>query len=289
MDLNSLIIIEKIASLGSFSAAAKALRIPASNLSLKVKQLEEELGQPVFSRTTRKVVITEFGKRVRGKIAPLIGLEEDIKSLADSEAREPTGVIRITTAFDIGLFLMRETVPAFLNAHPKLDLEVDLTNQYRNIVDEGFDFAIRAARSKLADIGMVAIKLGTSEMGLYARRGDAIASSSRASDIRQARVLTYEGHSPVLSNGKREYQLQRNERLVVGDMAGVRHALMGLGGLAILPEFTCTDTFSQSQIVRVLPEWSAGKASIYAICPSKRALTTKSRLLLEYLKHAFGT
>ena len=78
MDLNSLIIIDKIDSLGSFSAAAKALKMPSSNLSHKVKLLEEDLGQPLFTRSTRQVVITEFGRMVLNHSKPILEIKHRI-------------------------------------------------------------------------------------------------------------------------------------------------------------------------------------------------------------------
>ncbi|MEZ4742956.1 MAG: LysR family transcriptional regulator [Bdellovibrionota bacterium] len=287
MDLNSLIIIEKIAKLGSFSAAASALKMPNSNLSLKVKKLEEELGQPLFTRSTRKVVITEFGQKVRAIAASLTKIEEEVKALAEEAITEPSGNIRVTAPYDIGLYLLREVIPPFIAKHPKVKIQVEVSNQYVNIIEGGFDFAIRASRKMLEDSTTVAVKLGETSFHFFAPKKSQYTEISNLKELEKQPILSYSGNEIKITNGSISQLLKVESKVLVNDMAGIKQAVIGGAGIGILPEFICSDRQSRKDLIKIFPEWSAGQASFYAILAGKTSLTCKNRAFLEFLKSHF--
>lgn len=286
MDLNSLIIIDKIHKLGTFTAAAKALKLPNSNLSLKVKQLEADLGQALFSRSTRQVLITEFGRMVLEEARQIIEVRERIEALAEVAMKEPSGVIRITTSYDVGLYLLRSIIPRFNERYKKVQVELDLSNQRVDIISDGYDLAIRASSSRLLDSSAIAVKLRSTSLRLYAHKQSSFAKISSVKELNNVPLLsmTQEVH---LSNHNKTLSLVAKSPITVKDMTGIKHAVLGMAGVGVIPEFICSDESSRRMLVNLLPDWTAGKGVFYAIFPQKVSLTPKVRVFVEFLKEQF--
>ena len=286
MDLNTLIIIDKIASLGTFSAAGKALKIPNSNLSLKVKQLEENLGQPLFTRSTRQVTITEFGRLVLKEARPLVEIKNRIEALADEEVDEPRGMIKVTAPYEVGLYLLRSIVPPFTQKYEKVQVEVDLNNDYLDIIAGGFDLAIRASMGKLADSSIIAVKLGEALLKLYAHRNSPFASIDDMKELQRAPILSM-GRDVRINHLGEGCTLHHSSQITVNDMTGIKHATLGMAGIGVLPDFMCSDVYSKSALVNILPEANAGKGFFYGMYPQKSSLSPKNRRFIEFLKEHF--
>ena len=287
MDLNTLIIIEKIDSLGTFSAAAKALKLPNSNLSLKVKQLEEDLGQSLFIRSTRQVVITEFGRHVLEEARPLIDAKNRIESLAEEQTKEPSGMMRLTAPYDMGLYLLRSIVPKFSQEYPKIRVEIELNNSYVDIISGGFDLAIRASSGGgLTDSSIVAVKLASTYLRLYANKRSRFAKIRDLETLNEVPILSMGREIKLVKDGQSKVVYPKSQ-IVVKDMAGIKHATIGMAGVGVIPEFICHDEISRNILTNVFPGWSAGKGIFYAMYPKQVALTSKSRLFIEFLKEQF--
>ncbi|MFK7822660.1 MAG: LysR family transcriptional regulator [Oligoflexales bacterium] len=185
-----MIIIEKINKLGTFSAAAKALKMPKSNLSLKVKQLEGDLGQPLFSRSTRQVVITEFGRMILGEANQILEVKSRIETLAEEAIREPSGAMRITASYDVGLYLLRSIIPRFSEQYKKIQVEIDLSNARVDLLTEGYDLAIRASSARLADSSAIAIRLRSNSFRLYTHKESSFAKINSFAELDRVPLLS---------------------------------------------------------------------------------------------------
>lgn len=286
MDLNSLIIVEKISRLGTFTAAARDLRLPNSNLSLKVKQLEEDLGQPLFTRSTRQVVITEFGRQVLEEARSLIEAKARIEALAERANLEPTGTLRLTAPYDVGLYLLRSVIPEFSRMHAGLNIELELSNSYVDLIARGFDMAIRASTRGLSDSSHIALKLGSTALRLYGRSASAYGAIGTISQLRKVPVLSMAADIK-LKNGKKQELVEAKSSLVVKDMVGIKHAVLGQAGIGILPEFICTEEVENKVLTNILPDWTAGRGVFYALYPPNAFLTPKNELFIEFLRQKF--
>ncbi|NRA68341.1 MAG: LysR family transcriptional regulator [Pseudobacteriovorax sp.] len=281
-----MIIIDKIASLGTFTAAAKALKMPSSNLSLKIRQLEEELGHALFTRTTRQVAITEFGKTVLAEAQAVLKAKEKIQALAEKATEEPSGTIRITAPYDVGLYLLRSVIPQFISVFPKTKIEVDLSNEYVDIISGGYDLAIRASMSQLKDSSVMAIKLGETSFGLYVHKQSSFADIKRVEDLQGIPIMSISSAVTLYQN-ESVFQLNTESQILVRDMMGIKQATIGKAGVGVLPAFHCSDEHSRKSLIELLPDWKAGSALIYAIFPQQASLTPKVRAFVDYLKEEF--
>ena len=156
--LDDLKVFAAVAQARGFRPAAQRLGLPASTVSDVVRRLEERLGLPLLNRSTRSVMPTEAGRRLLAGLAPALELiEEAVQGLRDNQAL-PAGSLRLTAPGVVARYVLPRIVPAFLNACPGVQLEVSVSEEVVDLVQGGFDAAIRYEERVAAD--MVAVSIG---------------------------------------------------------------------------------------------------------------------------------
>src|SRR5262245_29042651 len=159
IDLNHLKVFERVAALGGFSAAARALGLPKSNVSRAIGLLEASLGTRLFQRTTRSVLLTAAGEALRDRCATLLeGLDEALEYVS-SLSGAPRGHIKISAGIGFGVNVLSELLPVFLERFPEIRVTLDLSTRVTDMVAEGVDCAIRFG--PLPDPTLVSTQLGT--------------------------------------------------------------------------------------------------------------------------------
>src|SRR5689334_18636195 len=166
MDLDGIEVFVKVVEAGSFNQAAKLLGMPNSTVSAKVSALEKRLGVTLLQRTTRKLRATQAGE---------IYFQQCLRALEQLQAaeneltrgqQEPRGLLKLTAPTDIGHSLLAILVHAFLQKHPKMEVELIITNRVLDLVAEGIDVAIRAG--DLPDSRLIAKRFSVGYFGLWA-------------------------------------------------------------------------------------------------------------------------
>lgn len=287
IDFNSLQYVASIARHGSFTKAAEEWKIPNSNLSHKIKLLEEELGQALFIRTTRQVRITDFGSQVLEIIDPLSSIRSKLHNLIETEAKEPTGVIRVNVAIDLGLYIIRYVLPNFFRDYPKIKVEFAFTHEYVDIISEACDFAIRATSKGLKDSAEIALKLGSTPINIYAAADGPFAKIKSVNQLGSAPILSL-GSEVTLTKSDKKKTFPVSKQIQLHDMGGIKQAVLGNLGIGTLPEIFTQQPEDSALLKQLVPEYTAGEASFYAIFPSKNSLTKKNRSLVESLQKQFA-
>jgi len=277
MDLNHVAVFVRIVELQSLTAAAKQLGLPKSSVSRTLTRLEDELGVRLLQRTTRKLHLTEAGQAYyeRARVA-LTGLEE-ATSAAMNLSAEPRGTVRVSAPADAGVLNLSEVLARFVRKYPLVHVEISLSSRFVDLVAEGFDLALRAG--KLADSSLVARKIGSDVLGVFAspaylrRRG----RPKTPADLANHDCVLFRG-----KNGKSEWLLtgpQGEERVIVrgplnaDEMAFVQQAVAAGVGIALLPVSAVRLAATRSSLpmpVRLLPDYSVGGASLNVVSPSAR-------------------
>src|SRR4051812_2468229 len=157
-DLNDLRVFERVGSLRSFSAAARALSQPRSNVSRSVARLEAALGTRLIHRTTREVELTAAGESLIARCAAALGELGMALNHVGSLATEAHGELRVSAGIGFGINVLAEQLPGFLLRYPRVDLLLDLTSRPAELVSDRIDVAIRLG--PLPDSSMVAVHLG---------------------------------------------------------------------------------------------------------------------------------
>lgn len=286
MDLNEILIFTRVAQAESFAQAARELGMPKSTVSRKVAELEERLGARLVHRTTRKLSLTDAGR---------IYFDHGLRVLAELEAAElsvsrmqevPRGRLRVTAP--VGFAWLGGIVSDFLRLHPEVEVSLLCTDRVVDLVEEGFDLAIRAG--KLADSSLVAKRLGEERWVLVAS-AEYLAKEKAPespSDLESHDCLVFVGSvtkrtSWALERDGEVVHVPIRPRLRVNDIDMVKDATLAGLGIAMLPHTRCHAELRRKRLRPVLPEWHAPAAPIHAVYPSTRHLSPKVRAFIDHL------
>lgn len=277
-DLNQLVIFAKVVETQSFTAAGRALGLPKSTVSRKVAQLEERLGVVLLERTTRKLSLTDVGAAFHERCAR-ISLEIDEAELAVTRTvLEPRGRLRIAAPAELACGWLAEAVREFLLTHPEIEVELELSDRFVDLLEEGYDLAVRVG--PVPDSSVITRELGqlrriwVASPGYLQRRG----IPERLEDLEHHDLL-------LLGNARRAPVLDgvtARPRLLINDATTLRSAVMGGVGIAMLPYFACREELERGTLRSCLPEWTHREA-ISALYPTSRHLSAKVRVFVDRL------
>jgi DNA-binding transcriptional LysR family regulator len=286
-DLNHVSVFVRVVEGGSFTAAARALGLPKSSVSRSVSRLEAELGVRLLQRTTRSVHLTDAGHAYYDTVSrALSGLAEAQAAISDMQAT-PTGVVRVTSATDIGTNVLAALVARFVQKHPSIHVEMVLTGRFLNLVEEGVDLAVRAG--KLDDSSLVARRVGSLEARLFAapgylrRRGVPKSVKELASHDALLFRARRGRASWQLSGPKGVEKVDVSGRVSADDFAFVRQMMLAGAGIGLVPWTTCAQDVERGRLLRVLPEYAAPGGALHVVYPSARYMPQRVALLRDFL------
>jgi DNA-binding transcriptional LysR family regulator len=272
----------------SFAQAARHLERHVSGVSRAVAALENRLGVRLLQRTTRRVTLSDAGreyfKRCETLLAELEGAEAEVRE----QAASLRGTLRVSAATGAGQSLIAPIVPEFLAAHPQMALDLQLSNRYVDLLEEGFDVALRVG-TLAADSRLVVRRLAPTRRVLLASP----AYLERHGNPRTPEQLT--GHSCLIldiGNRPRRWELQHGRTALAVDVSGPLHsnnafvlltACRSGAGIGLLPASVASADVRRSELARVLPQWSSTEQGIYAVYPSARFIPVKVRTFVEFV------
>lgn len=271
----------------SVTAAARRLRQPKSTLSLRVTQLEQRLGVTLLQRTTRSMNLTEAGAEFYRRCARIMAEIEDAERLVQQEQSAPSGTLRVVTTIEFGMLAMGRLVGDFVRRHPACRIEIDLRSGAADLVEEGFDLAIRIG--DLADSTMISRKLISVRRALYASP-DYLARCGQPSapaELKHFAFLRYVAPQsppriPLRRKGERS-AAGIDAVLAANNLTVLRDAAIAGAGIALLPSFLCTQAVAQGRLVPVLAGWQVDPVAVTAVYPSKRLLAPKTAAFVAFL------
>lgn len=284
MDLNDVRLFVRVVETGSFTAAAGALSLPKSSVSRGVAALEASLGVRLLQRTTRRLSLTEAGRAFHDSAAAALAQLDEAQAAATQEQEEAVGLVRITATVDIGVWALAPIVQGFIADHPRVRVDMVLTPRVVDLVQEGFDLALRAG--KLADNRLVARSLGVLRAGVYAHR-DYL--KRRGTPRTVAALAKHECITFRSLSGRTTWELigpAGVQKVEVGgavnaDLFDFIHAMVKTGhGIGLLPEFACSGSGSDA-LVRVLPDHATTGAALSLVYPSSRYLPRRVAALRD--------
>ncbi len=289
-DLNDMLYFAEVVERGGFAAAGRALGIPKSRLSRRVSDLEAQLGVRLLQRTTRKLSLTEVGESY---LRHCQAMREAAQAAADTVAQvqtEPRGTVRVTCPVTLAQTVLAELMPVFLERHPQVRVEMQVTNRVVNLVEEGIDVALRV-RANLEDSGSMVVKrlddarqVLVASPDLLARRGtpETLAELSRLDSMAMSAA---DGRSSLRLIGPdgREEVVQLSPRYVADDLLTLKLAAVAGTGMCWLPDYMCQAELNEGRLVRLLPQWSTPRGVVHAVFPSRRGLAPSVRRFLDFL------
>jgi DNA-binding transcriptional LysR family regulator len=290
--LNSIKAFTKVVQHGSFAAAAREMQLSRSAVSKYVIDLEQELGVQLLVRTTRSASPTENGQAYYERcLAILADLEEADVTVTRLQA-EPRGILRVNAPMSFGTLHLGPALSDFMERYAELQIQLILSDQQIDPVQEGFDVTLRIA--DLPSSSLIARKIAPAHRVVCAspsylqRRG----TPQRPSDLREHDCLTY-GH---LATGKQwkltgpdgEHWISIPWTLCTNNAEVLCDAAVRGRGIALLPTFIAAAELRRGSLQTILESYEAPEISIYAIYPETRHLSVKVRVFIDFLIERFG-
>jgi DNA-binding transcriptional LysR family regulator len=275
---------------GSFTAAADRLGTDKARVSRIVSRMEKKLGAQLFTRSTRRLNVTEVGRDYFERAMCILTAAEAAETAVAQQSREPKGLLKLTAGSEFGTMVVDEWIGAFLRMAPMVTVEAEYTNRLVDIIHEGFNVAIRVG--ELEDSGLSARKLGEVSYGLYAapgylKRGPTL---STVGDLTHHSLImkTTRGRSNwVLVNGENTEKVTVSPRCAVNSTITAKNlALAGLG-ITHLPRFLAEPYVAAGTLTCVLPGWAEAPAPVHAVFPSSRYMDPKVRSFVDLCLSAF--
>lgn len=295
-DLNDLYYFAQVVDAGGFSAASRRLDIPKSRLSRRIALLEERLQMRLLQRTTRRLRLTAAGERY---LQYCRTVTESARAAEDAMRQlrvEPAGAVVMSAPVAIARDLLPGLLPEFLQAWPKVDIQVLASNRRVDLITEGVDLALRV-RSRLdADADMVMREFGTSASYLVAspaflqRHGQ----PQHPSELAELPTLSFgSGPSPhhwTLHGPRGEpVVLTVRPRLCADDFPSLADAAIEGCGVALLPDMAVAQAVHEGRLVQVLPQWKSDAGVFHMVYPSRRGMLPAVRVLVDFLAERLPT
>ena len=295
IDPADLLLFARIVECGSFSAAAERVQLPKSTVSRRITQLEGHLGERLLQRTTRKLVLTEFGASLLEHARKVADETEAAGALAQHRQGAPSGLLRVSMPGDFANIAMSGMFARFMNQYPNISLELDLSPRRVDLVAEGYDLAIRMGNLP-DDASLAARRVTVSTIKLYASpmyttlRG----LPEHPDDLFKHDLLSL----PPRLNGMIRWELLRGKtrwerELPVKLLANSPELLMRMAatgvGIAASTELFAAQLVQTGELVRVLPEWAFPEVTGWAVFPGRRLMPAKTRVFLDMLETAFDS
>jgi DNA-binding transcriptional LysR family regulator len=289
-DLNDLQFFAAVVEHGGYAAAERALGIPKSRLSRRITQLEADLGVRLLQRSTRKFSVTDVGQSVYRHAQSMLMEAQAAREAVDRVSAEPRGLIKVSTPAALSQETLAQLLPEFIRAYPQVRVQLHVSNRRVDVINEGFDVALRV-RSHLNDDGdLVMRRFGDIRELLVAspKYLDRAGRPKTPADLATHSTLSMsedEARQRWSLHGPND-EVQRVDIqpiLMAHDfpllMATARDGL----GIALLPETTCADAVRAGELEVVVPDWHLPMGICHAVFPSRRGLLPAVRVFIDFL------
>jgi DNA-binding transcriptional LysR family regulator len=293
VDLNAFAVYAKVVELGSFTAAAEALKLSKSMVSRHISMLEDALGVRLLNRTTRKLSLTEAGTVVFERASRIVAEADEAERDAVCIEGAVRGKLRINAPMSFGIRELGPVLPKFLARYPELTVELALNDRLVDLMEEGFDVSLRASR--LVDSSFIAKQLapvrrlivGTPDY--FRKHGTPKHPHDLASHTgllytllpRPETIEFRDKHGKTL-------QVEMKGPLLCNNADAMEGVLMAGAGFMVSPDFICHEDLRAGRLVSVLDDWAPPALTLHVIYPHTRHLSAKVRAFVDFAAEEFG-
>lgn len=273
---------------GSFAAAADRLDTSRAMASKQVQKLEEHLGTRLLNRTTRKLSLTETGRAFYERSVQIISDVEEAEQVAGQLTRAPRGELKVSVPLSYGQHKLAPIIADYSRHFPQVRVNISLSDRKVDLVDEGFDLAIRIGAMPQSDL--IARKLSAARSIICAAPAYLAKAGTPASpaDLSAHPCLSY----TLAGSGAAEWRLEGPQGALAVPVTGpiradngdmLRLAAVNGCGIILQPHFIVAGDLAAGRLVRILPEWQSGEMGVFAVYPSRKHLSAKVRTFVDFL------
>ncbi len=282
----------RVVDAGSFTAAAEGLGISRALASKLIQTLEDSLGVRLLNRTTRRVSLTDAGRNYYQRVSEILAQLAEAEAEAAEMQVEPRGRMRVSAPISFSVLHLAPAFSEFQRRYPRVELELELSDRLVDLVDEGFDLAIRIG--KLADSSLVARRIAPACLVMvaspdYLKRAG---TPQEPADLSTHNFMIY-----TLATRRDEIVLEREAETITTRIHGnllvnngdfIAAAAVEGHGISVLPTFIVADHLKRGELIRVLQPWTIPSIAIHAVYAQTRSLPAKTRALIDFLVDRFG-
>jgi DNA-binding transcriptional LysR family regulator len=271
---------------GGFAQAARHSGLPKSTLATRVAALEAELGVRLIQRTSRRFTVTELGQEFYRHAAAMLIEADAAEDVVKGRLAEPSGTVRVTASVPTVQTVLAKVLVELAVAYPKIQVSVHVTDRFVDLVQEGFDIAVRDHFTPLPDSGLVQRRVGSEGVFLIASPAYLAA---RGTPLQPRELTRHDGLMNTMTAGPWRLENDAGGRAEVAlqprmhaDESTVllRAAEAGLG-IACLPLHMCGEALQAGRVQLVLPEWRAGTVTTTLLMPHRRGQLPSVRLVAD--------
>jgi DNA-binding transcriptional LysR family regulator len=276
----------QVAELKSFAAAAERLSLSPAMVSKHVMELERRLSTRLLNRTSRRVGLTEAGVVYFEQVRQMLEQLDDVEADVSKATVVPRGTLKLSASVWFANSLFADVLAAYRARYPEVVLDVDLSGRLVNLIDEGFDLALRTSASP--GDGLIARPLSAILMQFVAAPGY-LATAGRPktlADLNGHAFLRYAlipVRAMTLPGPDGEVTLAFKDVLISGNETLLHHAAVAGMGIAVLPRWLIADDLAAGRLETVLPEALTIKAPLMAVYPSRKYLSAKVRTFIDFI------
>lgn len=288
-DLNDTLIFVKVVEQGSFTAAARALGIPKTTVSRKLRELEDRLGARLLNRTTRRLALTEAGTVYYEHSRRIAGELDEAESAVHQLEGAPRGWLRVTAPYSLGTGMLGPVLHQFRERYPDVRVDIVLSNDFLDLVAEEIDVALRIG--ELPDSTLIARRLATwrtqvfASEGYLARFGEPLLPE----DLKDHHALVIakhrnnQGYKWPLSDGGRAQEFEVKPVAVANDPEMLLPLLAADQGLMLGSELMIRCCLQAANVRRVLGSWHGPDVTLNAVYVGGRVLSPKVRAFVDFV------
>ena len=277
---------------GSFVGAADALGLSRAAVSRLVGELESRLGVRLLHRTTRRLSLTDEGRIFHLRCKAVLAEVEEAEAEVSARSGAARGLLKLNVPVTFGLLHLAPLWSEFMAKHPGVVLDITLSDRVVDLVEEGYDLAVRIGR--LASSSLIGRQLSSTRMVLCASPGYLAAHGAprHPRDLADHAVISYslfsmgeqwEFEGP---DGPVSVKVEPRMRTNSGDTC--RQAALHDSGIVLQPSFLVGEDVEAGRLVELMPEYRSIELGIYAVYASRQHVSPKVRLLIDHLQRAFA-
>jgi DNA-binding transcriptional LysR family regulator len=277
---------------GSFTRAADALDTSPANVTRYVSELEAYLGTRLLNRTSRRLSLTESGEALYERAKSILEDVAEAETIASAAALHPRGRLRINVPVSFGTNHLAPLWPKFMARHPDIELDIDLSDRVVDLVEEGYDLAVRISRSgSLANVGR---KLADSRNMLCASPAF-LARAGTPQTLEELPRYSFLAYSlwtggdtlPFIDAQGKTHPVRMNPIMHANNGGTLRAAALAGLGIVNQPTFLVGEDIRAGRLVELLPDYRLPDIDILAVYPSRRHLSLKVRAMVDFLAECF--
>ncbi|MGY3534861.1 LysR substrate-binding domain-containing protein [Bradyrhizobium embrapense] len=290
--LTSMSVFARVADLGSFTAAAKELRMSPTMIGKHIRFLEDRLGSQLINRSTRRQGLTELGRSYLDHCKHLLEQAEAGDALVEEALSAPRGKLRVATSVAFGSYSLAPALVRFMRMYPEVSVELVLSDKMVDLLEEGLDAAIRVGT--LTDSTMMSRALSPyagvvcAAPSYLAERG----TPSHPGDLIHHECLRYPGWSDArrwsFFGPEGEVHVDVGSRLTINNAFGIRYAALAGAGIVLMRDELLAEDIAAGRLQVLLPNYTTQARARQILWPRHRKMTPKLRALIDFIVETYG-